>query len=134
MLKNIGLWIDHKKAVMVILDGRTEEIRIQESGVEKHVRFRGGARTKTPYGAQHCPAEDRTDRQYLEKLNHFYGEVISMIRTAGSVLIFGPGEAKFELEKRIVREKLSVQIAAVETADKMTRRQIAAKVRNSFNG
>jgi hypothetical protein len=49
------------------------------------------------------------------------------------VFIFGPGEAKVELERKLAREKSSPPILAVEAADKMTDRQIAAKVRKFFN-
>jgi hypothetical protein len=55
--------------------------------------------------------------------------VISHLRNAEVILIFGPGEAKGELVKRIERNKLSGRIGGVETADKMTVPQIAAKVR-----
>ncbi|MCX6555193.1 MAG: hypothetical protein NTZ12_09310 [Candidatus Aminicenantes bacterium] len=47
-------------------------------------------------------------------------------------MIFGPGEAKGELKKRLERDGLGGRIAAVETVDKMTDRQIAAKVRKRF--
>jgi len=47
-------------------------------------------------------------------------------------LIFVPGEAKGELEKRIVHEKVKVLIVEIETADKMTDRQIMTKVRKYF--
>ena len=132
MFKNIGLWIDHKKAVMVILDDKGEEIKLIQSGMNTQELFRGGMHMKTTHAAQYFPAEDHKDRRIMEKLNKFYVEVISSIRNADSVLIFGPGEAKFELEKRMEREKATLRIAAIETADKMTDRQIAAKVRSYF--
>jgi hypothetical protein len=47
-------------------------------------------------------------------------------------LLFGPGEAKGELKKRLERKKMGGRIAAVETVDKMTDGQIAAKVRKHF--
>jgi hypothetical protein len=45
------------------------------------------------------------------------------------VQIFGPGEAKGELKKRLESKGFKGHILAVETVDKMTDRQIAAKVR-----
>jgi hypothetical protein len=48
------------------------------------------------------------------------------------VLLLGPGEAKGELHKRVVKSKLNARVDAVETADKMTDPQIAAKVRAHF--
>ena len=134
MSKNFGIWIDHEKAVMVILKEDKEEIKLIQSGVEKRVRFRGGTRMKTTYGAQHFPAEDHKDRQYIEKLKKFYGMVISMLEGGDSVLIFGPGEAKAELERRILHELSGVKVVGIETADKMTDRQIAAKVSRFFEG
>ena len=48
-------------------------------------------------------------------------------------MIFGPGEAKLELEKELRKLKeLATKVVAVEAADKMTEREIAAKVRRYF--
>ena len=47
-------------------------------------------------------------------------------------MIFGPGEAKGGLKKRLESKVLSGRIVGVETVDKMTDRQIAAKVRQRF--
>jgi hypothetical protein len=55
------------------------------------------------------------------------------VRNAESLVILGPGEAKGELRKRLVKNKLGGRVAAVETADKMTDRQIVAKVREYFS-
>ena len=132
MSRNIGLWIDHKGAVMVTLKEDGEEIKSIQSGVEKRVRFRGGTHMKTTHGAQYFPAEDHKDRQYIEKLKKFYGAVISILREGDSVLVLGPGEAKTELEKRIAHERVGAAIVGIETADKMTQRQIAARVRRFF--
>lgn len=132
MTKQIGLWIDHRKAVIVILTDKGEKIKRIESSDEKHVRFRGGARAKTPYGAQFFTAETQMDRQYTEHLNKYYGDVIICIRDADSILICGPGEAKLELQKRLIHERVSSVIAAIETLDKITDRQLTAKVREYF--
>ena len=56
-----------------------------------------------------------------------------LIRDADSILLFGPGEAKGELKKRLEKDKLGARIEAVETEDAMTDRQIAAKVREYFH-
>jgi len=132
MTKQIGLWIDHRKAVIVILTDKGEEIKRIESSDEKHVRFRGGARAKMPYGAQFFTAETQMDRQFTEHLNKYYGDVIICIRDADSILICGPGEAKLELQKRLIHERVSGKIAAIETLDKITDRQLTAKVREYF--
>ena len=58
--------------------------------------------------------------------------MIASIHDADSIQIFGPGEAKGKLEKRIEHEGLKAHILAIETVDKMTDRQISAKVRERF--
>lgn len=132
MTKEIGLWIDHKKAVIVVLSEQGEKIHQIESGVGKHVHYRGATRPKTAYSAQYQQGDDQLDKQFTERLNKFYGRVIAFLREADAALIFGPGEAKYELEKRLAREKMRVHIAGLKSADKMTDRQIVAKVRNYF--
>jgi stalled ribosome rescue protein Dom34 len=132
MKKAVGLWIDHKKAVIVSDIKAGGEVVTIESNMEKHVRYKEGARPKTAYGAQHSPAEDVQDRKYNEHLNKYYNKIIAQIRKADSILIMGPGEAKHELEKRLAHEELTRRIVGIETVDKMTDRQIAAKVRKYF--
>lgn len=122
MKKEIGLWIDHRKAIIVIIKDESEEIKKITSNMEKHVRFTN----------EDGRGEDVRDRQFGNHLNSFYDEVIAYIRDADSIQIFGPGEAKGELEKRIAHEGLKARILAVETVDKMTDREISAKVREQF--
>ena len=126
MKKQIGLWIDHRKSVIVIIADEGEEIKKITSNMEKHVRFTGGT------ASEDGSTEDVRDRQFGNHLNSYYDEVIAVIRGADSIQIFGPGEAKGELEKRLERAGLKARIFAIETVDKMTDRQIAAKVRERF--
>lgn len=77
--------------------------------------------------------EDIKEREFAAHLNEYYDEVADCLGDADSVLLFGPGEAKAELRKRMEKKRLGERIAAVETADKMTERQIADKVRHYFS-
>ena len=58
--------------------------------------------------------------------------MVEGLRDAESIFIFGPGEAKGELEKRLASKGLGGRVVGIETVDKMTERQIAAKVRSTF--
>jgi hypothetical protein len=69
---------------------------------------------------------------FTAHLNIYFDAVIACIRDAESILIFGPGEAKGELKKRLKKNNLGGRIVGVETVDKMTDRQIAVKVRQHF--
>ena len=102
------------------------------SKVEKQLRRSGDSPLKGSYESRQVPADDIRQRAFTGHLNIYYDAVIACIREAESILIFGPGEAKGELKERLEKHKLGGRIAAIETADKMTDRQIAAKVRAYF--
>lgn len=126
MKKQAGLWIDHRKAVVVLVTDEGEEIKKITSGVEKHVRFKGD--TASEGGS----TEDVQDRQFGNHLNSYYDQIIAVVRDADCIQIFGPGEAKGELEKRLGHAGLKEHVLAIETVDKMTDHQIAVKVRERF--
>ena len=132
MRTKVGLWIDHRKALIVAVTDKGEEIRLIISKVEKQPGRSGGLRSTTPYESQLVPADDSRQRKFTGHLNIYYDAVIACIRDAESILIFGPGEAKGELKKRLERNKLGGRIVGIETIDRMTDRQIAAKVRQYF--
>ena len=134
MRTNVGLWIDHRKAIIVAVTDKGEEIGLIVSKVEKQLQRSGDSPLKGRYESRKVPADDIRQRVLTEHLNIYYEAVIACLRDAESILIFGPGEAKGELKKRLEKSKLGERIAGIETADKMTDRQIAAKVRQYFAG
>jgi stalled ribosome rescue protein Dom34 len=128
-----GLWIDHRKAVIARVSDQGEETRVIESDVEKQPGRFAGIRSTASFESQKVPADDSRERDFTGHLHGFYDEVIAAISDAKSILIFGPGEAKGELRRRLERKRHDVRIVAMETVDKMTDRQIVAKVREYFS-
>ncbi len=119
--------------MIAIVSAEGEETMEIRSNVEKQPGRFAGVRSTTPYEAQQVQADDSHEREFTGHLNQYYAEVIAAIRDAESILIFGPGEAKGELKKRLEHARLGGHIIAIETADKMTDRQIKAKVREYFH-
>lgn len=132
MKTKVGLWMDHRKAVIVAVTDKGEEIKLIVSKVEKQLRRSGGSPLKGPHEASQVPADDSRERAFMGHLNIYYDAVIACIRDAEAILILGPGEAKGELKKRLESQELGGRIVGIETVDKMTDRQIAAKVRQRF--
>ena len=128
----VGLWIDHRKAIIVAVTDKGEEIGLIISKVEKQLRRSGDSPLKGPYESQQVPESDSRQKTFTGHLNIYYDAVIACIRGAESILIFGPGEAKGELKERLEKKNLGGRIVGIETVDKMTDRQIAAKVRQYF--
>jgi stalled ribosome rescue protein Dom34 len=127
-----GVWIDHREAVIVIVSKQGVETKTIASHVEKQPGRLEGVRSTAPYEAQQVSAEDSHEREFTNNLERYYDHVVESIGDVESVLIIGPGEAKGEFKKRIEKHWPKEHIFAVETADKMTDRQIAAKVRECF--
>jgi stalled ribosome rescue protein Dom34 len=132
MTTKAGLWIDHREAKIVFLTETGQEVESIKSDVEKHVRAAGGSRSATPYGPQDVAAGDIRDRRYQQHLNRYYKEVIKSLGDADAIFIMGPGEAKGEFQKQIKSKVFRQRIDGVETADKMTDRQMVAKVKEHF--
>jgi hypothetical protein len=127
MTINAGIWIDHHRAVVVLLSDQGEEVlQIQSdqkaSGEGKH---------------SHSPsdfvAEDKRERKEMIHLDKYYDEVIDRVHDAKELLIFGPGEAKGEFKRRALSKKFKGHMAENETTDKLTDPQIAAYVRQHFH-
>ncbi len=125
MKKKIGLWIDHRKAVVVTVTEKKEEIKQINSNVEKQLRRSDTSHSNTQYDPLQVPADDLQEREFMGHLDVYYDEVIAFIRDAESILIFGPGEAKNELKTRLDRNKLGERIVGMEIVDKITDRQRA---------
>jgi hypothetical protein len=132
MTSKAGVWIDHRKAVIVVIGPSAEHTTLIVSNVEKHPERSGDSPLKGSYESRQVPRDDRRQMALTGELNTYYDAVATAVRDAESLLIFGPGEAKGEFRKRLEKNKLGGHVAAVETADKMTDRQIAAKVREYF--
>jgi stalled ribosome rescue protein Dom34 len=132
MKKEVGLWIDHKQAVVVTLADEVEETKRIISDIEKQVRYSGASHASHDDTTE--IRRDRQDRRFDDHLSKYYDEVIACLRDADAILIFGPGEAKGELQKQLEGQALGERIAGIETADNMTDGQIAAKVRTYFRG
>jgi hypothetical protein len=121
MKEDVGVWIDHRKAVVVHVSGEEVNIESIVSGTEKHVRFSGQG------------AEDHREHRFSNHLKEYYEKVIRLLQDAGSILIMGPGEAKVELSVRLKGDNLGDHIEGIEAEDKMTDGQIVAKVREHFH-
>ena len=141
MKKYAGIWLDHREAFIVSLtkdqpelNSDQEMIERIESDIERRVRLSGGSRTrKTPYGPQEISVDSKLEDRFKLQIRQYYRQILSRLRDANGILIFGPGEAKIELKKEIEKSKeFSGKIKKIEATDKMTQKQITAKVRAFF--
>ena len=109
MKTEIGLWIDWQKATIIVASDAQEEV----SEILSH-------------------AATKPSRKLFRVKDQYYNRVIAQIRQATSVLIFGPDEAKAELQCRLQEREPSDRKVNVETGHDMNPRQIMSKVRSYF--
>ena len=131
MKMRVGMWIDRRRAVIVAVSDDELARSVVESNIDKRVRYSGGTGSGSG-GSRAGTGEDTRERRFEAQLRKYYDEVVARVRDAEAILIFGPGEAKQELKTALESGGLGARIVGVETVDKMTDRQIEAKVRLAF--
>jgi len=125
MSNKVGLWIDRNKAVIVTIANKTEGRRIITSDMEHYVLY------STVVPGDGAPENPR-DRRFWNHLGEYYDKIVEHIHDAEEIVIFGPGVAKHELEKRLEQEGLAIHIVSMEEAEKMSDLQIGIKVQKRF--
>jgi hypothetical protein len=136
MEKQVGIWIDTKKAIIVTLEGQKEEKIIEvDSDVENNIYHNKEGDKGTFSGSHHDDSETKFDNRRKEQYEYYLKDVVSIVKGAHYLYIFGPGETKTKLEQRIREEKSlsKINLKAVETADNMTLNQIVAQVKDFYN-
>ena len=127
-----GLWIDHRQAVIVTISDKGEKTHRITSSMEKQLRRSGRFRPRSTYKSRGVAAGSSREREFRGQPADYYDEIVACISAANTILIFGPGDAKDELKKRIERNARDKRMVCVETAGEMTDGQIAEKVRKQF--
>lgn len=132
MTGQVGVWIDHEKA-LIVAEGR-DAVTVLPSHVRGHTRFSGGGGYPGGDSSQGGASEKRSEEHYRNELTRYFDEVVAAIAGAETVLVFGPGEAKKQLVDRLdhatARPRPEV---VIETADKLTDAQVVAHVSKYYD-
>jgi len=70
MKRKVGLWIDHREAVIVFLAGDEQEKKTIKSSVERHIQRAGGSRSGGPFESQIVPSDDRQQSEFYGTSQH----------------------------------------------------------------
>jgi hypothetical protein len=134
MHNKIGVWIDHKKAVIVSVSPEAvTTVSTVESEIGPHARYSGRSEYPTPDGPKEGGGERHYERRYDQHLGRYYDEIISRLGQSDALLIFGPGEAKLQFKERLAHTTAPAERAIdIETTDKLTDPQIVAQVKAHY--
>jgi hypothetical protein len=125
MKKVIGLWLDYQEAIIVLVTDKGRDTRRVRSHLENDNGFSDTA--------QSVDTNDAQSRRFTHHLNQYYENVISNIREAGFILIYGLGNAPAELSHRMEASDMGGRIMLVETVAKMTDGQLWAKAQQRYS-
>ncbi|TLF47080.1 hypothetical protein [Maribacter aurantiacus] len=134
-MKNIGIWLDSKNALIVRLNENGDSLNKINSGVEFFNRTStSGSRVKWG-GTQDITHE----RNYLEKQKRqfktYFKEVAHAVADCDALALFGPADINEKLKKELEENypEINRKIVAVKKTDSMTANQIKALIRDFFN-
>jgi len=121
MNNNVGIWIDQAQAIIVFASAGHVTAKSLQSDVGPHPHYAG---------AQDGGGEKKYEARHAQRLDRFFDEVIGQVGSPEALVIFGPGEAKHGLQKRLKdATALARTSIAIEAADTLTEPQIIAKVK-----
>jgi hypothetical protein len=132
MAAKAGVWIDHQQAIVVLITDEGRRLEKVTSGARQPVSATGNSSAKKKYTPNDFIAEDRRERKLASERKKYYDDVLACIRGAESLLILGPGEAKGDFSKQVIAKRLRGLTVEVETADRISDLQIAARVSEHF--
>lgn len=135
MRKEIGIWLNTSKAVLVSLDnGKNENIRILESGIESRTRFPGERKPFSRLGSLLTNTSSKITNRRKQQMHQYLSKIIHEIDPdTATFYLFGPATAKIELDKELKKhQNFAQKPVIVESADKMTERQLIAHVKLFF--
>lgn len=132
MQKFTGIWLDQKQAFLIHFNNGKSIIQSLESNIEDY-HVLGGSRSKTPWGPMDNVSEKKALERRKAQFKQYFKSIITEIMESNEVYLFGPAQTKNMLAETILQDKnLKTGIRKVETADKMTERQMIAQVRKVF--
>jgi hypothetical protein len=124
MSRDVGVWIDHKKAVIVSIEGGHVSTSTLASDIGSHPHYGG---------SQEGGGEKKYEERHTNDLDRYFDEVIGQLGEPDGLLLLGPGEAKLQLQERLGRSKAaSERIVAVQSSDRLTDPQIVARVKAHY--
>ncbi len=136
MKKQIGIWLNTEKAVLVsLLNGKQEEIQTIESKVESRPRYPGETKPNSGAGTILSGLDRKVTNRKKQQMHDYFENIMHAITDdAGEIYIFGPSSAKIHFEKELKRHPyFASKHMELDKADKMTTAQMIARVKKHFS-
>ena len=93
-VKKLGIWVDHKEAFLVSMQGDQTAVVHIESNADSHFKPSGGWKASGTSVAQAVSKEQTADERLKHQLHQYYQQISAEAGKADRVYICGPGAAK----------------------------------------
>lgn len=132
-MKNVGIWMDKRKAHIVQLLSDDTLLRSIDSEVDSY-HIGGGSGTRFKGGPQDVVHDSKYLAHEKQQLKAYFTKIIEALDEVDQLALFGPAEAAQMLAKELKahHKKLSNKVVTLQKADSMTENQIKALVRDYF--
>jgi hypothetical protein len=132
MGKKVGVWIDSERAYIISLFDDRHVMETVESNVETRVRYEGETKSYSGRGGSTVNPSKKKTKRRKHQMDSYLMSVVDKLGSAEGIYIFGPAECKLELQKCLIKRKDKPSVY-MDKAERMTERQMVAKVRDYFN-
>ncbi len=134
MKRNIGIWIDSKRAVVIKLLNNTHSLKIITSNIETRERVPGESKRFGRFGNQYLSYEKNRKNKRNQQTNQFLKLLFKNIENCESVVIFGPSNMKNIFAKEIKNNmQLTNKLVGIANSELLTENQMVAWVKKFFN-
>ena len=131
MENQVGVWLDGSKAVVV--KPSTGSITEITANIDNAVHHSKEGQRTAPVRGQLVTNEKKFDERKHNQTRDYLKDVISEIKSADAIYVFGPAQMKTNLKNELEKDKhLKDKLVGVESADSMTNNQIVAQVKKFF--
>ena len=155
MKKQVGVWIDTEKAVIISLDevehrtnvqrslpgerlGKSPKIpnkacKIISSPIQTKLRLPGDTKEFARFGNQHYSTEIKNMHKLKNVKHQYFKNILQGIKDVDELVLFGPSLIKKEFEAQMTKyPHIQSRLLSVESADVMTDKQLVRWVENYF--
>lgn len=133
--KTIAVWLDYSKAHLITFNGGEPVIETLLNTAVPHLREAGEKSTGTTFG-KYIGSNNEYSKHNQERddIRYYYKSIAEALRPYITIHLFGPSTAKNELNNLMYDEKLlSNKVVTVNTAGKLTEKQMIAEARKLFD-
>ena len=133
-MRRVGIWIDQKEANLITLTSKAVHSKTIYSDIDTRVRIEGETKQFGRFGDQYLVDEKGKENRVKEYTQKYMQRVIKELTKADEILLFGPAQMKFKLEKLIsATPELALKLKDVQTSENMTLNQKTAYVKEFYN-